>query len=149
MERSRPDGRSNLRSSLRARRGTRIRGRHSQRFMIRIALLPARVRAWREGCERPRQSAKSLPIDVRRALHAQKGRVEAGRRTLVPSVRGPQINLIYAEICTATEHPAANFSRRNCVSYQPGRPMLRAASRPSLCRPQPDGCVSRSADDDR
>lgn len=42
----------------------------------------------------------------------------------IQRARRPQINLIYAEICTATEHPVANFNRRNCVSYQPGRPML-------------------------
>lgn len=43
---------------------------------------------------------------------------------LVLNAREPQINLIYAEICTATEHSVTNFSRRNCVSYQPGRPKL-------------------------
>lgn len=35
--------------------------------------------------------------------------------------RKPQINLVYAEICTATKHPVANFNWRNCVSYQAGR----------------------------
>lgn len=43
---------------------------------------------------------------------------------LVLNAREPQINLIYAEICTASEHSVTNFSRRNCVSYQPGRPKL-------------------------
>lgn len=35
--------------------------------------------------------------------------------------RAPQINLVYAEICTATNHPVANYNRRNCVSYQAAR----------------------------
>lgn len=76
----------------------------------------ARVREWGERSSKVDKSRRwTIPVHVWRP-------VSPARHSYTQ--RAPQINLVYAEICTATNHPVANYNRRNCVSYQAAQMLL-------------------------